>query len=127
MTATIPKIPELRFPEFGEEFEIRKIKDLFNRAPESVDVKQEELYREIGIRSHGKGIFHKPPVFGESLGNKRVFWVKEDSLVLNIVFAWEQAVAKTTSDETGMIASHLHHAACFGLLPFQNVHHRWHQ
>ena len=64
------------------------------------------LYREIGIRSHGKGIFHKKPVLGKSLGNKRVFEVHGDCFVVNIVFAWEQAVARTTSNEVGMIASH---------------------
>jgi type I restriction enzyme, S subunit len=63
-------------------------------------------YREIGIRSHGKGIFHKPPVSGSSLGDKRVFKVVPECFVVNIVFAWEQAIARTTKREEGMIASH---------------------
>ena len=63
-------------------------------------------YRQIGIRSHGKGIFHKPAVTGNALGNKRVFWITPNALVLNIVFAWEQAVAVTSEIERGMIASH---------------------
>lgn len=71
-----------------------------------VNVKSSTEYREIGIRSHGKGIFHKAPISGDQLGDKRVFWVVPNALVLNIVFAWEQAVAVTTSDEEGMIASH---------------------
>nr|WP_255263812.1 restriction endonuclease subunit S [Pseudomonas aegrilactucae] len=40
------------------------------------------------------------------MGDKRVFWVEENTLVINIVFAWEQAVAVTSVDENGMIASH---------------------
>ncbi|WP_395763106.1 restriction endonuclease subunit S [Elizabethkingia anophelis] len=68
--------------------------------------KPDALYQEIGIRSHAKGIFHKEPVTGKSLGNKSVFWVEPDCFVVNIVFAWEQAVAKTTEAEVGMIASH---------------------
>jgi type I restriction enzyme S subunit len=64
------------------------------------------IYREIGIRSHGKGIFHKEPVTGREIGTKRVFRVVENALTLNIVFAWEQAVATTTKAEEGMIASH---------------------
>ncbi len=40
------------------------------------------------------------------MGDKRVFWVEPDCLVLNIVFAWEQAVARTTKSEAGKIASH---------------------
>jgi type I restriction enzyme S subunit len=35
-----------------------------------------------------------------------VFHVVQDALVLNIVFAWEQAVATTSEKEVGMIASH---------------------
>lgn len=64
------------------------------------------LYQQIGIRSHGKGIFYKEMVSGKALGNKRVFWIETNCLILNIVFAWEQAVAKTTESEIGMIASH---------------------
>ncbi len=68
--------------------------------------KPDDLYREIGIRSHAKGIFHKEPVTGKSLGNKSVFWIEPDCFVVNIVFAWEQAIAKTREAEIGMIASH---------------------
>ena len=32
--------------------------------------------REIGIRSHGKGVFHKAPVTGAAIGDKRVFYDK---------------------------------------------------
>ena len=35
-----------------------------------------------------------------------MFWLKEDLFILNIVFAWEGAVAKTSKNEIGMIASH---------------------
>ncbi len=66
----------------------------------------EAMYQEIGIRSHGKGIFHKEPVTGKQLGNKRVFKIQRNCFVVNIVFAWELAVAKTSDDELGMIASH---------------------
>jgi len=40
------------------------------------------------------------------LGDKAVFWVQRDCLILNIVFAWEQAVSRTTAREEGKIASH---------------------
>jgi type I restriction enzyme S subunit len=40
------------------------------------------------------------------IGDKRVFHVVQDALILNIVFAWEQAVATTSKNEVGMIASH---------------------
>ena len=71
-----------------------------------VNVEPNTEYREIGIRSHGKGIFHKKLVQGNKLGNKRVFWVEEKCFIVNIVFAWEQAVAITSENERGLIASH---------------------
>jgi type I restriction enzyme S subunit len=101
-------LPKLRFPEFREagEWKKRKISSLLVRSVNPLSVEVEETYREIGIRSHGKGIFHKDPVLGKALGDKRVFRVEENAFVLNIVFAWEQAVAVTSVAERGMIASH---------------------
>ena len=102
------RVPRLCFPEFkGKgEWQKRKISNLLTRSVSSVSVELEESYQEIGIRSHGKGIFHKEFVKGKTLGNKRVFWVEDNAFVLNIVFAWEQAVAVTSTVEKGMIASH---------------------
>jgi len=83
-----------------------KLRDLLHRVRKPVEVEADQIYHEIGIRSHGKGIFYKDGRTGASLGNKSVFWVEPDCFVVNIVFAWEQAVAKTTIAEQGMIASH---------------------
>ena len=80
--------------------------DLFQRLRQPVNVDPQKKYQEIGIRSHGKGIFHKDQVRGVHLGDKSVFWVQAPALVFNIVFAWEQAVAVTSEREQGMIASH---------------------
>lgn len=99
-------VPELRFQGFEGEWEKKKLGSILERVSKPVDVQSERNYQQIGIRSHGKGIFHKEIVDGKALGDKRVFWVIEDALVLNIVFAWEQAVAVTSQNEVGMIASH---------------------
>jgi type I restriction enzyme S subunit len=98
--------PKLRFPQFSNNWAAKRIDEVTEKVSIPVKVNKSELYQQIGIRSHGKGLFHKELVTGETLGNKRVFWVKENVFVVNIVFAWEQAVAKTTSAEIGMIASH---------------------
>jgi type I restriction enzyme S subunit len=79
---------------------------LVERVVRPVSVNTTKTYQEIGIRSHGKGLFDKEPVTGAALGNKRVFWVEPHCLILNIVFAWEQAVGKTTDKDIGKIASH---------------------
>lgn len=91
---------------FPDDWEVKRIKDILIRVRKPVDVQVNEEYKQIGIRSHGKGIFYKEPVSGEELGNKAVFWIEPDCLIVNIVFAWEMAVAKTTKNELGFIASH---------------------
>jgi type I restriction enzyme S subunit len=83
-----------------------QISAILERVSDPILPEPEEHYYQIGIRSHGKGLFHKEPVTGEALGNKRVFRVHPDCFIVNIVFAWEQAVAKTSANEIGMIASH---------------------
>lgn len=83
-----------------------KVSNILERVILPVNVEANKLYREIGIRSHGKGIFYKEPVTGKSLGDKRVFHIEPNCFVVNIVFAWEHAIAKTTDKEIGMIASH---------------------
>ncbi len=90
------------FPDWKTE----RIDYFVERVSDPVDVQPDKIYREIGVRSHGKGIFHKKEIKGHELGNKRVFWVHQNAFVVNIVFAWEHAVAKTSERETGFIASH---------------------
>lgn len=90
----------------SNDWEYRRIGDVLSRVRRPVEVEKDVTYREIGIRSHGKGLFHKDEVTGKKLGNKSVFWIEPNCLVLNIVFAWEQAIAKTTDEEIGFIGSH---------------------
>lgn len=98
--------PNLRFAGFEDEWKESEIKNVLRKISRPVKVASTSEYRQIGIRSHGKGIFHKAQVTGAALGDKRVFWVEPNALVVNIVFAWEQAVAVTTEREKGMVASH---------------------
>ena len=63
-------------------------------------------YFELGIRSFGKGTFHKPPILGASLGTKRVFQIEPGDLLFNIVFAWEGAVAVVRPEDQGRVGSH---------------------
>ena len=88
------------------DWNIYLIKDCLERVEHPVSVQADEMYTQIGIRSHGKGLFFKEPVSGEALGKKAVFWIEPDCFILNIVFAWEQAIGKTTQNEVGMIGSH---------------------
>lgn len=98
--------PKLRFPGFQDPWKPTAVSTLLERQSVPVDVDAAQKYRQIGVRSHGKGIFHKEAVTGAELGDKRVFHVVPDALVVNIVFAWEQAVALTSDAEAGFVASH---------------------
>lgn len=89
-----------------QKWEIVQIKDILIKVDNPVEVKADEEYTQIGIRSHGKGIFYKEPITGKKLGNKRVFWVEPDCFIVNVVFAWERAVARTRKSDIGTIASH---------------------
>lgn len=88
------------------DWDLHMLGECLSRVEKPVEVKPNELYTQIGIRSHGKGIFYKEPVTGSALGNKAVFWIEQDCFIVNIVFAWEQAIGKTTQSEVGMIGSH---------------------
>ena len=88
------------------DWNVHMLRDCLQRIERPVEVEPNELYTQIGIRSHGKGLFYKEPVTGEALGNKSVFWIEPYCFIVNIVFAWEQAIGKTTQSEIGMIGSH---------------------
>ena len=99
-------ISQLRFPEFEREWEQKPFGKLTTRVTDPVNVKLTKLYQQIEIRSHVNGIFDKELVDGKILGNKRVYWLKANALIVNIIFSWEQAVAITTNKEIGLIGSH---------------------
>ena len=82
------------------------MRDVLERVEVPVNVESNKEYVQIGIRSHGKGLFYKEPVLGKALGTKQVFWIQPNCFILNVVFAWEQAITKTTENEIGMIGSH---------------------
>lgn len=63
-------------------------------------------YPELGIRSFGKGTFHKPATNGAALGSKRLFGIHAGDLIFNNVFAWEGAVAVAGPEDAGRFGSH---------------------
>ncbi|MBK8805615.1 MAG: restriction endonuclease subunit S [Bacteroidales bacterium] len=95
-----------RLKGYSGVWKTKTLKNILTIAGKPFIPEKEKLYTQIGIRSHTKGIFYKERVTGASLGEKRVFWIEPDCFVVNIVFAWEHAIAKTTEQEVGMIASH---------------------
>lgn len=71
-----------------------------------VTVDLEASYAELGIRSFGKGTFHKPTVTGQELGDKRVYRIEPGDLLFSNVFAWEGAIAVARNEDSGRVGSH---------------------
>ena len=69
----------------------------------SVNVDVAESYPELGIRSFGKGTFHKPPLSGSEVGTKRLFKIEPNDLLFSNVFAWEGAIAVAKPEDTGRL------------------------
>lgn len=63
-------------------------------------------YTRLGIRSHMKGTFYEYVAPNKRLGEKRLQRVKRDNFIVNIVFAWEHAIAVTTEEDEGKLVSH---------------------
>ena len=71
-----------------------------------IRVEADSSYPELGIRSFGKGTFHKPDLAGLDVGTKKLFEIHEGDLLFNIVFAWEGAVAVARQEDHGRVGSH---------------------
>lgn len=63
-------------------------------------------YLGIGLRSHGKGTFLKPDEQPEKNSMDKFYVVKPNDLIVNITFAWEQAIAIVRPEDDGALASH---------------------
>jgi type I restriction enzyme S subunit len=92
----------------GFEYTKWKIQQLENViTPISREIpKPNEPYLGIGLRSHGKGTFLKPDEQPEKNVMDKFYIVRENDLIVNITFAWEQAIAIVKKEDDGAMASH---------------------
>ena len=74
------------------------------RRPVDIDINAK--YPELGIRSFGRGTFHKPPVSGADVGTKKLFEIRSGDLLFSNVFAWEGAIAIAKHEDDGRFGSH---------------------
>ncbi len=83
-----------------------RVGDVLRLERRQVQVDPEAQYEEIGLRSFGRGTFHKEPVDGVTLGDKRVFQIESGDLLISNVFGWEGAIAVASDADAGKIGSH---------------------
>lgn len=81
-----------------------KVAPLVRRRVTEIDL--DATYPELGVRSFGRGTFHKPALAGIDVGSKRLFRIEAGDLVFNNVFAWEGAVAVAQPEDDGRVGSH---------------------
>lgn len=80
------------------------------RREQSIDL--DGTYPELGIRSFGKGTFHKPPLSGSEVGTKRLYRIAPGDLLFSNVFAWEGAIAIAHPTDAGRFGSHRFITCC---------------
>lgn len=71
-----------------------------------VVIEMDGEYPELGVRSFGKGTFHKPVLNGIDVGTKKLYHIRPGDLVFSNVFAWEGAIAVVRSEDAGRVGSH---------------------
>lgn len=94
------------YAEITADVEWKPLGEVAPQARRPVTVQAGQSYPELGIRSFGKGTFHKPAVSAEQLGSKRLYHIHPGDLIFNNVFAWEGAVAVVKPEDTGRVGSH---------------------
>lgn len=79
--------------------------DICERHKEMVPTPKDGYVR-MGVRSHAKGTFLTMVKPGAEIEEKELSRVKAHCLVVNIVFAWEQAIAITSTEDEKALVSH---------------------
>lgn len=94
-----------RLKGFERKWKKNPLSNFLDYTPRPVD-KPSQSFLSLGVRSHGKGIFHKPDFDPDSIAMETLYEVKENDLVVNITFAWEHAVAIGNKEDEGGLVSH---------------------
>lgn len=102
----IASLLAVRFQETLKQAEWLPMRVVAPIVRRDVVVDHQSNYAELGIRSFGKGTFHKPTLSGIELGSKRVYRIEPGDLMFSNVFAWEGAIALAKPEDTGRVGSH---------------------
>lgn len=86
-------------------WKIQPLENFIKYVVREVD-KPKEPYLGIGLRCHGKGTFLKHDEQPEKNSMDKFFIVRTNDLIVNITFAWEQAIAIVRPEDDGALASH---------------------
>lgn len=96
----------VRFRDAIADAPLRPMAEVAPLVRREATITLEGSYPELGIRSFGKGTFHKPPLSGADVGTKRLFSIEPGDLLFSNVFAWEGAIAIAQREDAGRFGSH---------------------
>lgn len=96
----------LRFRDAIADAPLRPMAEVAPLVRREQAIELDGSYPELGIRSFGKGTFHKPPLSGSEVGTKRLYRIEPGDLLFSNVFAWEGAIAIAQPEDAGRFGSH---------------------
>lgn len=96
----------LRFRDAIADIPLRPMAEVAPLVRREQPITLDGSYPELGIRSFGKGTFHKPPLSGSDVGTKRLYRIEPGDLLFSNVFAWEGAIAIAQPEDAGRFGSH---------------------
>lgn len=96
----------LRFRDSISTAPLRQMAEIAPLIRREQSIELDGSYPELGIRSFGRGTFHKPPLSGSDVGTKRLYRIEPGDLIFSNVFAWEGAIAIAQPKDAGRFGSH---------------------
>lgn len=101
-----------------------KLGDVLTLDREPITVDPRRRYVSIGVRGFGRGLFRYPEMSGSELGRLRFFNVGHERLIVSNIKGWEGAVARSSRDDVGLVASNRFlQFACSPSLDLSYLHH----
>ena len=110
---------------------MRQVAPLVRRP---IEIDPDQMYRQVAVRSFGRGAFQRPPFKGSEVTWQRHFLVREGDILVSNIKAWEGAVAVASAENDGSVGSHRYLTCvpvagvatarfiCFHLLTAEGLH-----
>lgn len=71
-----------------------------------IEIEPDGEYPELGVRSFGRGVFHKSTLIGAQLDWQKLVRIHAGDVVISNIKAWEGAIAVAAARDHGRVASH---------------------
>lgn len=94
------------FLEIVHGAEYRPLAEVAPLVRRPVQIELDGEYPELGARSFGRGLFHKPAMLGAEVSWEKLFWIHEGDLVFSNIKAWEGAFGVASTKDHLRVGSH---------------------